>query len=141
MANTRRPAAKKTAAKNAAASRKAHLTAIKDAYDEEGVFDLDRLDGESEHEPFRTRLTDSEGEVHTFEFADFRDVDYFEYQTLEMSPAGENRLLRMLLGKEQYDELESCRPIPRRKVEAMFEAWQAHYGAPSPGEAGASPIS
>lgn len=92
------------------------------------VFDLDALEREEIPEPFVARYGGKE-----FTFADPAEVDYAEFTSLSMTPGGERRMLRLLLG-EQFDDFMAT-PIKSWKMWALFKAWEEHYGLPGLGKA------
>lgn len=98
-------------------------------------FDLDKLEREGEQpEPFTFRHG---GKVFTL--SDPAEIDYRDIVELGSAGGyGNAVMVARLLGDEQYQELVDAGPLPQWKVEPLIDAWTAHYGLPSLGEAAAS---
>jgi hypothetical protein len=96
--------------------------------------DLDKLESEGKFEevgPFTFRHG---GKVFTLGSPD--DIDLFDIVEFGASAAGNAVIFSRMLG-DQYDDLRAIGPMPARKVNAVMEAWQEHYGV-NQGESPAS---
>lgn len=91
--------------------------------------DLDTIEREPDTiaEPFTVRVGGK-----TYTLSDPMEIDYQEYSQLTMTPAGERRMLELVLGDEVDDFMAN--KLPSWKVWKVFEDWQQHYGMPSPGK-------
>jgi hypothetical protein len=98
--------------------------------------DLDKIDNEAtDKAPFTFRHGGKE-----WTLGSAQDMDFFDIVEYGSSPAGQAVLICKLLG-DQLEEFRAVGPIPARKINALMDAYQEHYGLPSPGEASALPTS
>jgi hypothetical protein len=97
--------------------------------------DLDKLENEGNSTPFTFRHGGKE-----FTLGDPDDVDFFDIVEYGSTPAGNAMLICKLLD-DQLDAFRAAGPIPKRKIDALMEAYSNHYGMATPGEASALPTS
>lgn len=143
MANTRArkaPQDRQPARKRPAANAKPH----------NGMFDLDALEAEAaeQSEPFRVNRG---GEVftlvpfHRMDAFQAREIMAYSQDQIVGMPVNEQvlyslTLLELLLG-DQFEAFKAHGSVEIGSVNALFEAWAAHYGVPDSGDSDASPTS
>jgi hypothetical protein len=98
------------------------------------VFNLNAIEAEGGDEPFEVELGD-----RTYTLLDVKDMDINDIEDVHLKAlAGNFRAsVEMLVAEEDREDFFSNRLTPR-KMEALMEAYNAHFGLPSPGEARAS---